>query len=117
MNYAEESLKKHKEWKGKLEGEKNCLPFVYSKCGEWVGKSGTIDIVAQNAKRDTLLGFCNYEFDGMSYEDYEKYLACAKQAYLKPMYCYLFSVTGFDERLERLAKENDTIQLVDMSQL
>ncbi len=97
--------------------EKNCLPFVYTRCGEWVGKHGTIDIVAQNAKRDTLLGFCNYEFDGMSYEDYEKYLACAKQAYLKPMYCYLFSVTGFDERLERLAKENDTIQLVDMSQL
>lgn len=97
--------------------EKKCLPFEYTRCGEWVGKGGTIDIVAQNSKRDTILGFCNYAFDGMTYEDYEGYMANAGKAYLKPMYVYLFSVTGFDKRLEMLAKENEKIQLVDMSQL
>lgn len=97
--------------------DKNCLPFSFSRSGEWVGKAGTIDIVAQNDKRDTLLGFCNYAFDGMSYEDYEGYMECAKQAYLRPMYVYLFSVTGFDKRLEILAEENPSITLVDMSQL
>lgn len=97
--------------------EKNCLPFVYSKCGEWIGKSGTIDIVAQNDKRDTLLGFCNYAYDGMTFEDYEAYMNCAKQAYLRPMYVYLFSVAGFDKRLEAYAAENSSLTLVDMSQL
>ncbi len=97
--------------------EKESLPFVYTRCGEWIGKAGTIDIVAQNSKRDTLLGFCNYADGGMTYEDYENYMKCAKQAYLKPMYCYLFSVTGFDARLEKLARENNTVQLVDMRQL
>lgn len=97
--------------------EKNCLPFVFTRHGEWVGKLGTIDIVAQNDKRDTILGFCNYAFDGMTYEDYERYMECAKQAYLRPMYVYLFSITGFDKRLEALAEENSAITLVDMSQL
>lgn len=94
--------------------EKELLPFKYTKKGEWVGKNGVINIVAQNVSRDTLLGFCNFETPVTTYEDYEWYLFTAKEARLRPDYIFLFSRGGFDERLTALAKEDGKIKLIDM---
>ncbi|MBQ8592332.1 MAG: ATP-binding protein [Lachnospiraceae bacterium] len=90
------------------------LPLEYNKSGEWVGKVGTIDIVAQDEIGQTLIGLCNWEKENMTYDDVEWLYFCAKKAKLKPNYCYLFSAGGFDAKILDKAEADDTIFLIDM---
>ena len=94
--------------------DRNLLPFKYTKKGEWVGKTGTINIVAQNTDRDTLLGFCNVDKPITTFFDYEWYCYTAKEARLRPDVMYLFSKGGFDRELTELAEKDDKIKLIDM---
>ena len=95
----------------------NKLSFKYEKSGSWVGKVGTIDIVAEDEEGHTLVGMCSWERSLMTYDDYEWLLFCVEKAKLNVDYIYLFSVDGFDEKLNLEAKVKKNIILIDISQL
>ncbi len=96
------------------EGE---LPFVYDRVGEWVGKVGNIDVVAQDEDANTLLVHCNYDKPMMPYEEYEKLLYCAKKAKLEAGFIYLYSIGKFDEKLSLEARVKDNLTLVSLKEL
>lgn len=93
------------------------LPFVYDRAGEWVGKEGNIDMIAQDEEAHTMLVLCNYEKPIMSYEDYERLLYCASKARLRIDYIFLYSIGRFDEKLYLEAKVKKNLVLVSMSEL
>lgn len=97
--------------------EEKALPFIYDRAGEWIGKVGTIDIVAQNEENNTLLVHCNYDKPMMPYEEYEKLLYCAKKAKLEAEYVYLYSVGNFDEKLSLEARVKENLTLVSLKEL
>lgn len=91
------------------------LPFVYTKTGEWVGKVGNIDIVAQDEAGHTLIGLCSWETPVMPYEDYEWLAFCARKAKLSANHVYLFSASRFDDKLVQEAEERKGLHLVDLN--
>ncbi len=93
------------------------LPVKVSRVGEWVGKFGTIDIVAQSEEGKTILGICNWEKPVMRYDDYEWFLFCAEKARLSADYIYLFSVHNFEERLKLEAKVKPNMKLISMDEM
>lgn len=93
------------------------LDFKFTQIGSWFGKSGTIDIVARNEEGRTLLGFCVWERDRLTFADYEQMLSYAKQARLQAEDHYLFSIGGFDEILAMEARKKKTLHLIDAAQL
>lgn len=95
----------------------NRLNFKFVQIGSWVGKVGTIDIVAQDDDGHTLIGCCNWEKNMMTYEDFEWLLFCAEQAKLTVDDYYLFTAGSFDEKLTLEAKVKDNIYLIDSTQL
>jgi len=94
----------------------NKLPFVIDEEGEWVGKMGTIDIVAQSDTGDTLVGICDFEheFDVTAMEQLRN---CCKRARLTPDYYYFFSAVGFDDSLRKLAEEMPEVKLIGLDEL
>lgn len=97
--------------------EEGMLPFVYDRAGEWVGKEGNIDMIAQDEETHTILVLCNYEKPIMTYEDYENLIYCAGKARLRIDYIFLYSIGRFDEKLYLEAKVKKNISLVSMSEL
>lgn len=93
------------------------LPFKCINWGMWVGKVGTIDIVAQDETGKTLVGLCNWEHDEMSYDDFEWLNFCTKQAKLEVKNYYLFSFGKFDQKLKLKASTMKNIVLIDSTQL
>ncbi len=88
------------------------LPFKVVKFGEWVGKFGNIDIIAQGEQEKMIIGLCNFEKPIMPYDDYEWLLFCAEKAKIKADYVYLFSSGRFDEKLNLEAKVKKNIKLI-----
>ena len=93
------------------------LSFKYTKKGSWIGKVGNIDIIAQDDEGNTLCALCSYEKNRMSYEDYEWFMFCIKQAKLKVNDYFLFSSGDFDERIVQEAEEKENVYLIDASKL
>lgn len=93
------------------------LPIKVTRVGEWVGKFGTIDIVAQSEEGETILGICNWEKPVMRYDDYEWFLFCAEKARLTADYIYLFSVHNFEERLKLEATVKPNMKLISMDDM
>ena len=85
--------------------------------GEWVGKQGTIDVIAQNEEGKTIIGICNWDKPIMRYDDYEWLLFCAKKAKLRADYVYLFSVKQFDEKLSLEAKVKHNLKLISLDEM
>lgn len=114
--FVEPSMKKmclEQMQKWNEEGE---LPIRFVKSGEWVGKIGTIDIVAQDEIGHTLLVSCNYEKKVLTVDDYDWLLFLAKKAKLIPQAVYLYTVGDFDETLTRMAANNYGIRLVSLKE-
>lgn len=93
------------------------LPFEVDKIGEWVGKTGNIDIIAQSEDGATIVGICNWDKPMMRYDDYEWLLFCAEKAKLRTDYVYLFSVGRFDEKLNLEAKVKQNLKLISMDEI
>lgn len=93
------------------------LPVKIHKAGTWVGKTGNIDIIAQDSARNNLIGLCNWSRPELTYEMCEKLFDTMKKAKLKSDYYYLFSAKSFDQKLLDKAKEDQRLVLVDMTQL
>lgn len=92
-------------------------PIKIEKMGTWVGKSGTIDVVGEDAIRQFVVGICNWEEETMPFAAYEQLLENMKLARIKAKAIFLFSATAFDAKLTALAEEDDSIVLVDMKEL
>lgn len=93
------------------------LPIEIDRIGEWVGKLGTIDIIACNEKGETIIGICNWDKPMMRYDDYEWLLFCAEKAKLQVDYVYLFSVRRFDEKLNLEAKVKQNLKLISLDEM
>lgn len=97
--------------------EKEKLPIHFATIGEWVGKSGTIDVIAQDETGSTLIALCNWEKPMMTHADYEWVLSCAGKAKIKADYVYLYTATGFDEKLNLEAKVKSNLKLIQISDI
>lgn len=93
------------------------LPIDIHRIGTWVGKQGTIDIVAQNEKRQSVVGVCNWSEPMMSLGWGEELLENMKRARISADYMYLFSAQGFSPELVQLSQEDGRFLLIDMKEL
>lgn len=93
------------------------LPISIDRIGEWVGKLGNIDVIAQNEKGETICCICNWDKPLMRYDDYEWLLFCCKEAKIRVDYVYLFSVKRFDEKLNLEAKVKSNIKLISLEDM
>lgn len=93
------------------------LPIYYEKSGEWVGKEGTIDVIAQDAEGRTLIALCNWEKAMMTYEDYEWLLFYARKVKIRTDYIYLYTASGFDEKLDLEAKVKKNLKLIQITDI
>lgn len=93
------------------------LPIKVDRVGEWVGKLGTIDVIAQDEAGKTIVGICSWSKPMMPYNDYEWLLFCAEKAKIRTDYVYLFSVHGFDEKLCLEAKVKRNLRLISMDEM
>lgn len=79
--------------------DRDRLPIKAERFGTWVGKQGTIDIIATDAKGLNIVAVCVYDKPMVTYRDYENLLDLSRQAEVRPDYIYLFSGSGFDEKI------------------
>ena len=97
--------------------KKSMKNFQPKKIGEWIGKSGIIDIVAEDEAGKIMVGLCNFEKPIMEYEDYEWLNFSMKQAKVTADFIYLFSFGRFDETLNLESKIKKQIRLVELKDL
>ena len=72
--------------------------------GEWLGKAGTIDVVASDTNGSYTVASCSYARQ-MTYEDYEWLLFCMKKARVTSSDIRLYCEKGFDEHLQDVAAQ------------
>ena len=92
------------------------LPVVLDTVGEWVGKDGGLDIIAQDEDGRTMIGLCSWE-KPVAYEDYEELLDYAKKSKIGTDFVYMYTAFRFDERLNLEAKVRPNLKLVQISDL
>lgn len=95
----------------------NRLPLSVTKLGTWIGKQGTLDIVAQDDARNTLIGSCNWSKPVMTGRDVAALSQTLKKARLSPKYIFLFTATEFAPEIQELAARDPRFVPVDMKQL
>lgn len=96
--------------------EEDSLPFHIEEMGEWVGKVGVVDVIAEGDGKAMIAG-CNWDKPKYTYEDYEWLIFCAKKARIEPDYIYLFSVDKFDETLVLEANKKENLHLISAGEL
>ncbi len=84
--------------------DRNRLPIKAERFGTWVGKQGTIDIIATDAAGSNIVAVCVYDKPMVTYNDYENLLDLSRQAEVSPDHVYLFSGSGFDEKINLESK-------------
>lgn len=93
------------------------LPMRFEKTGSWVGKDGTIDIVAQDREGRILVGYCIYSDVKMTQHDYDVLGLLLKQAHISADFIYLFSAGGFEDGLKDAVQQKGAVELVSLSQM
>ena len=97
--------------------EKEQFPFEIEEEGEWLGKEGNIDYVAQSENGDTALAMCFFEKQA-THADLEKLYSCANKAKLVGEVIYLFSTIGFDAWLQDAAmRSSGRLKLIGIDEL
>ncbi|MCI8993377.1 MAG: ATP-binding protein [Eubacterium sp.] len=91
------------------------LPIKTKLIGTWVGKKGTIDIVAQNEARERIVAKCCWQKQEMSAEDLKDLTEATKEAKIKAEYYYLFTAGKFQNDLKRLSENQQKLKLVDLT--
>jgi hypothetical protein len=93
------------------------LPFPIHKMGTWVGKEGSIDIIAQSSDRQNIIGFCNWNAPQMTMAMCEDMATAMEQARLSSEHYYLFSATDFEPALKQYVLRDPSFILIDMKEL
>lgn len=100
-----------------LANEREYLPIKFTKYGEWVGKTGTVDIIAQDRERQFLFGYCKKERGLLTYDEFIKLVSVTKETHLTPDYYYLFSLDGFDSQTLNELADRENVFLFDRTDL
>ena len=93
------------------------LPIAVSKMGTWVGKTGNIDIIAQNSARENIVGLCNWEKPRLTMDMCKELFDSMKKAKISSEHIYLFSAKAFDVDVIEMAKKDRRFELIDMNEL
>ena len=107
------------------------LPFRYKRMGRWWGKTTfrrkdskeisetEIDLLAVSDKNDKyLIGECKFKERPFSFSEYLDTAAkMSAQKESAEFYYYLFSESGFDDKLTAEAKNNKNIRLSDLADI
>ena len=93
------------------------LPLAVTKMGTWVGKTGNIDIIAQSADRQNIVGICNWEKEEFTLGMCKDLFDSMTKAKITSKHIYLFSATSFSSDVIELAKLDNRFELVDMKEL
>lgn len=93
------------------------LPLTVTKMGTWVGKTGNIDIIAQSADRQNIVGICNWEKEELNGEMCVELFHSMKKAKITSSHIYLFSAKAFSPTVIELAKKDKRFELIDMNEL
>ena len=93
------------------------LPFKVHKVGTWLGKTGTIDIIAQSTDRQNIIGFCNWNEPELTMDMCEKMAEAMDKARLSSNNYYLFSATSFEPALETYVTKDPRFKLINMNEL
>ena len=93
------------------------LPFKVHKVGTWLGKTGTIDIIAQSTDRQNIIGFCNWTEPELTMDMCEKMAEAMDKARLSSNNYYLFSATSFEPALETYVTKDPRFKLINMNEL
>lgn len=101
----------------KLMNRAGKLPIQMSKIETWIGKSGKIDIVAQDENGGAVVGICSWAEDEMPYKRYEELEKLMGQAKISAKCRYLFSGKSFAPALQDAARQDEKLILVDMTEL
>lgn len=97
--------------------DEEALPVNPTRYGTWVGKQGTIDVVASDDDGKNILAVCVYDKPMITYDDYSWLLFTASKAKLSDDYVYLFSAARFDEKLTLEGKIRKNIKLILLDQM
>lgn len=114
--------------------KRNALPFRYSKMGRWFGKTTIrdehaatglrtaeteIDLLAiDREEKNYLVGECKFKKQPFRYSEYLNTVAKLTSQKQKAVFYYaLFSESGFDEKIEDIAREDQTLQLYDLEEI
>lgn len=95
----------------------NRLPIQIHKMGTWVGKTGNIDIIAQSADRQNIIGFCNWDQPQMTMAMCEDMATAMEKAKIASEHYYLFSATDFEPALKAYVQRDPSFILIDMKEL
>ena len=93
------------------------LPLLVTKMGTWVGKTGNIDIIAQSADRQNIVGICNWEKEEFTLAMCKDLFDSMTKAKITSNHIYLFSATSFSNEVIELSKLDKRFELVDMKEL
>ena len=106
------------------------LPFRYKRMGRWWGKTTVrrkdstevqeteIDLLAVSQNSDKyLVGECKFKGRPFSYGEYLDTAAKLLQQEKSEFYYYLFSESGFDDKLTATAESEKNIVLVDIHEI
>lgn len=97
--------------------EKGLLPFEIADEGEWIGKDGNIDIIAQSEMGDTAFGICAWQRQ-ITHQDLDNLAKISKKARLEGDYIYLFSTAGFDDWIiDASLKPDSKLKLIGIDEL
>ncbi len=99
-----------------LMNEQGRLPFEIEEEGEWNGKAGAIDIVAQGEHGETLVGICGFN-NTLTQEDYHFLMSYSKRAGLTPDHIFMFAGGGTDPELKSVAGNVEGLRLIELEEL
>ena len=93
------------------------LPLVITKMGTWVGKTGNIDIIAQSADRQNIVGICNWKEEELTLAMCKELFDSMLKAKITSKHVYLFSAKSFSDDVKELARIDKRFELIDMNEL
>ena len=80
----------------------------FASVGEWLGKIGSIDIVACDEDGAVTVAACSYARK-MTMEDYGRLTACLKKAKIKAKNIHFYCEKGFDKALQNKADKGEIL--------
>ena len=118
----------------KEQQKRNALPFRYSKMGRWFGRTTVrdehtdsglrtaeteIDLLAiDREEKNYLVGECKFKKQPFRYSEYLNTVAKLTPQKQKAVFYYaLFSESGFEEKIEEIAREDRMLRLYDLEKI
>lgn len=100
-----------------LANDRDMLPIHFIRYGQWVGKTGIVDLITQDQERNFLFAFCNPTKEVLSLDAFLKQLATTKETHLTPDYFAVFSLDGFDDAFLEEFSDKENVLLFDRTDL